>query len=155
MSFCSLIKGITPKICMFCPNKQQSSGPFMCLELCWLDLRMCLRIRRVLKCASAYDTVWSSWGDPVQLRSSYFFFFLFFLNNIKIQQQHSYQPLLEVNLSPEFVNLYFPYAGQSFVFSLVAVAFLIPTDTCGSGRKKQCCVKYACTTSNLTSNKTS
>ena len=31
----------------------------------------------------------------------------------------------------------------SFVSSLVAAAFLIPTDTCGSGRKKQCCAKYA------------
>ena len=34
------------------------------------------------------------------------------------------QPLLGVNLSPEFVNLYFPYAGQGLlVFSLVAAAF--------------------------------
>ena len=32
---------------------------------------------------------------------------------------HSCQPLLGVNLSPEFVNLYFPYAGQvlSFFFA--------------------------------------
>ena len=29
---------------------------------------------------------------------------------------HSCQPLLGVNLSPEFVNLYFPYAGQVFCF---------------------------------------
>ena len=36
----------------------------------------------------------------------------------------------------------------SFVFSLVAAELWIPTGTCGSGRKKQCCVKYACTTSN-------
>ena len=65
---------------------------------------------------------------------------------------HSCQPLLGVNLSPEFVNLYFPYAGQvlSF-FLLVAAAFSIPTGTCGSGRKKQCCAKYTCATSDLTS----
>ena len=30
--------------------------------------------------------------------------------------QHSCQPLLGVNLSPEFVNLYFPYAGQGLLF---------------------------------------
>ena len=29
---------------------------------------------------------------------------------------HSCQPLLGVNLSPEFVNLYFPYAGWGLVF---------------------------------------
>ena len=29
---------------------------------------------------------------------------------------HSCQPLLGVNLSPEFVNLYFPYAGRVFCF---------------------------------------
>ena len=32
------------------------------------------------------------------------------------RQIHSCQPLLGVNLSPEFVNLYFPYAGQVFCF---------------------------------------
>ena len=37
---------------------------------------------------------------------------------------HSCQPLLRVNLSPEFVNLYFPYAGWGlFFFSPVAAAF--------------------------------
>ena len=46
--------------------------------------------------------------------------------------RHSCQPLLRVNLSPEFVNLYFPYAGQGlllfrwwqqrFEFQLVHVA---------------------------------
>ena len=74
-------------------------------------------------------------------------------------QLHSCQPLLGVNLSPEFVNLYFPNADWSLFFSffflLVAAAFWIPTGMCGSGRKKQCCAKYACTTSNLTSNKIS
>ena len=30
-------------------------------------------------------------------------------------QQHSCQPLLGVNLSPEFVNLYFPYAGRGLL----------------------------------------
>ena len=34
----------------------------------------------------------------------------------------------------------------SFVFLLVVAAFWVPTSTCGSGRKKQCCAKYACTT---------
>ena len=69
---------------------------------------------------------------------------------------HSCQPLLGVNLSPEFVNLYFPYEGGGLLFfSLVAAAFSIPTGICGSGRKKQCCVKYTCTTSNLTSNEIS
>ena len=29
---------------------------------------------------------------------------------------HSCQPLLGVNLSPEFVNLYFPYADQCLLF---------------------------------------
>ena len=35
MSFSSLIKGITPKILMFgfCPCKQRSFEPFMCLDL--------------------------------------------------------------------------------------------------------------------------
>ena len=35
----------------------------------------------------------------------------------KIQQlsMHSCQPLLGVNLSPEFVNLYFPYVGQGLL----------------------------------------
>ena len=28
---------------------------------------------------------------------------------------HSCQPLLGVNLSPEFVNLYFPHAGQGLL----------------------------------------
>ena len=47
-------------------------------------------------------------------------------------KRHSCQPLLRVNLSPEFVNLYFPYAGQGlllfrwwqqrFEFQLVHVA---------------------------------
>ena len=31
-------------------------------------------------------------------------------------QNHSCQPLLGVNLSPEFLNLYFPYAGQGLLF---------------------------------------
>ena len=31
-------------------------------------------------------------------------------------QRQSCQPLLGVNLSPEFVNLYFPYAGQGLLF---------------------------------------
>ena len=41
-------------------------------------------------------------------------------------QIHSCQPNLGVNLSPEFVNLYLPYAGQGFcfvLFLLVAVTF--------------------------------
>ena len=35
VSFCSFIKGITPKSLhvVFCPNKQRSFEPFMCLEL--------------------------------------------------------------------------------------------------------------------------
>ena len=52
---------------------------------------------------------------------------------------HSCQPLLGINLSPEFVNLYFPYAGRDYYFLLVAAAFWIQTGTCDSGRKKQCC----------------
>ena len=40
-------------------------------------------------------------------------------------------------------------------FSLVAAAFWIPMNTCGSGRKKQCCAKYTCATSNLTSDEIS
>ena len=49
---------------------------------------------------------------------------------------HSCQPLLGVNLSPEFVNLYFPYAVQGLLFfSPVAAAFWIPSGTCGNGRK--------------------
>ena len=69
---------------------------------------------------------------------------------------HSCQPLLGVNLSPEFVKLYFPSLCRpgSFVFSLMAAAFLIPTSTCGNGRQKQC-AKYTCATSNLTSDKIS
>ena len=68
---------------------------------------------------------------------------------------HSCQPLLEVNLTPEFVNLYFPYAGQGLLLLLlVAVAFEFQLAR-GSGRKKQCCAKYACMTSNLTSDEIS
>ena len=59
------------------------------------------------------------------------------------------------NLSPEFVNLYFSYAGWGLFFLLFVVAgtscILNPISTRGSGRKKHCCAKYACTTSNLTS----
>ena len=41
---------------------------------------------------------------------------------------HGCQPLLGVNLSPVFVNLCFPYAGQGLLFFLlVAAAFWIPT----------------------------
>ena len=40
-----------------------------------------------------------------------------------IELQHSCQPLLGVNISPEFVNLYFLYAGRKLHFSLVAVTF--------------------------------
>ena len=37
---------------------------------------------------------------------------------------HSCQRLLGLNLSPEFVNLYFPYAGRGLLFFLlVAAAF--------------------------------
>ena len=41
------------------------------------DLRMCVHMRRVFKCAC--DRVWSSWGNPViarTLKSTYFLFFL-------------------------------------------------------------------------------
>ena len=74
----------------------------------------------------------------------------------KANHSHSCQPILGVNLNPEFVNLSFPYAdrGLSF-FSLAAAAFWIPTGTCGSGRKKQCCAKYTCAASDLTSSKIS
>ena len=49
---------------------------------------------------------------------------------------HSCQPLLWVNLSPEFVHLYFPYASWGLLFfSPVAAAFWIPTGRCGNGRK--------------------
>ena len=44
--------------------------------------------------------------------------------HIVIPVMHSSQPLLGVNLSPEFANLYFPDAGWgSFVFLLAAEAF--------------------------------
>ena len=70
-------------------------------------------------------------------------------------QIHSCQPLLGVNLSlvcePVFPLCRLGY----FVFSLVPGAFWIPIGTCGSGRKKQCCAKYACTTSDLTSDEIS
>ena len=35
---------------------------------------------------------------------------------LKVHVAHSCQPLLGVNLSPVFVNLYFPYAGQGLLF---------------------------------------
>ena len=47
-------------------------------------------------------------------------------------------------LCPEFVNVFPLCRPGSFVFSLVAAAFSIPTGTCVSGRKKQCCAKYTC-----------
>ena len=34
----------------------------------------------------------------------------------QVREIHSCQPLLGVNLSPEFVNLYFPYAGWGLLF---------------------------------------
>ena len=40
---------------------------------------------------------------------------IYFLENATYQM-HSCQPLLGVNLSLEFVNLYFPYAGRGLVF---------------------------------------
>ncbi len=68
----------------------------------------------------------------------------------QFKRQYSCQPLLGVNLSPEFVNLYFSYASLALFFSLffffllVAAVFWTLTSTCGSGRKKhgQCCAKY-------------
>ena len=68
---------------------------------------------------------------------------------------HSCQPLLEVNLSPVFVNLYFPYAGQGLLFFTGGSSILNSSGMCGSGSKEQCCTKYTCTTSNLTSNEIS
>ena len=54
------------------------------------------------------------------------------MDKIRQLSMHSCQPLLGVNLSPEFVNLYFPYASQGlllfcwwqqrFEFQLVHVA---------------------------------
>ena len=43
---------------------------------------------------------------------------LFFLDFMTLADGvvHSCQPLLGVNLSPEFVNLYFPYAGWGLLF---------------------------------------
>ena len=67
---------------------------------------------------------------------------------------HSCQPLSGVNLSPVFVNLYFPYAGQGLLF-FAGGSIVNSNGMCGSGRKKQCCAKYTCTTSNLTSNEIS
>ena len=64
-----------------------------------------------------------------------------------IKLLHSCQPLLGVNYSPEFVNLYFPYAGQ------VVVVFFVVFFAGGSSilnSNQQCCAKYTCT---LTSNK--
>ena len=37
-------------------------------------------------------------------------------HGIQANQMHSCQPLLGVNLSPVFVNLYFPYAGRGLLF---------------------------------------
>ena len=68
---------------------------------------------------------------------------------------HSCQPLLRVNLSPVFVNPYFPYAGQGLLFFAGGSSILNSTGMCGSGRKKQCCAKYTCMTSNLTSSEIS
>ena len=68
---------------------------------------------------------------------------------------HSCQPLLGVNLSLVFMNLYFPYAGRGLLFFAGGSSILNSNGMCGSGRKKQCCAKYTCTTSNLTSNKIS
>ena len=41
---------------------------------------------------------------------------LLFLYTQVCMKRHSCQPLLGVNLSPEFVNLYFPYASQGLFF---------------------------------------
>ena len=55
---------------------------------------------------------------------------------------HSCQPLLGVNLSPEYVNLRFPYAGQGLLFFAGGNSILNSNSMCGSRRKKQCCAKY-------------
>ena len=60
---------------------------------------------------------------------------LFFSLTLNTHSSHRCQPLLGVNLSPEFVNLYFPYVGWALLFfSLVAVAFWIPPGTRGCGK---------------------
>ena len=68
---------------------------------------------------------------------------------------HSCQPLLGVHLSPEFVNMYFPYAGWGLLFFRwwqqhfeVQLAY-VPME----GRSNV--AKYACMTSNLTSDEIS
>ena len=68
---------------------------------------------------------------------------------------HSCQPLLEVNLSPVFVNLYFPYGGQGLLFFTGGSSILNSNGMCGSRRKKQCCAESTSTTSYLTCNKIS
>ena len=62
----------------------------------------------------------------------------------------SCQPLLGVNLSPEFVNLYFPYAGWGLLYFCWWQRHFEFRLAHGSGRKKQCCAKCTCMTSNLT-----
>ena len=68
---------------------------------------------------------------------------------------HSCQPLLGVNLSPVFVNLYFPYAGQGLLFFHWWQKHFEfqPARVAVEGRSNV--AKYACMTSNLTSDKIS
>ena len=93
------------------------------------------------------------WNKDAEVRECFFFFPCVFGRGInKGNCLPNTLPLLGVNLSPEFVNLYFPYAGRGLLFfSLVASAFWVPTGMWGSRRKKQYCAKYTCVTSNLTS----
>ena len=59
------------------------------------------------------------------------------------QRQRSNPYIGSKPLVQMFVNLYFPYAGRGLLFfDRCAVAFWIPTGVCGSGSRKQHCVKY-------------
>ena len=49
---------------------------------------------------------------------------LYFSFQTEISVWHSCQPILGVKLSPEFVNLYFPYAGQGLLFFAGGSGFL-------------------------------
>ena len=88
MSFCSLIKGIAPKICMLCfvPNKQHSFEHFTCLELvleCWQSflfesIVLCNKNKHSFPPFVCYDLISKCWQSAPFQTSFFLSFFTMF-----------------------------------------------------------------------------
>ena len=62
------------------------------------------------------QTEGSAWQSPKHRKVSLKTTIAYTYRKVYSVQYHSCQPLLGANLSPEFVNLYFPYAGRGLLF---------------------------------------